>query len=180
MTSTPRELPPQLTQEERDTAVRRLQDAFAEGHLTHEEMDQGLTTALAARTRGELAPVLERLPAGPADTSLEITARNGRISRGAGWRAPRTLRITSEYGSVELDLARAAVGHPVIDIELQLDYGSAKLLLPRDATVDIDGLACEWKQPVHKVPRRGGSAGGLQVRLTGRMGFGRLKIRHQR
>jgi hypothetical protein len=178
VTSTPKNLP-QLTEKDRDAAVERLQTAFAEGHLTHEEMDEGLAILLAARSPAELVPVLDRLPAGSEERTVEVKAVNGRVRRGADWRVPRTLRIENEYGGVELDLSRAVIGHPVVDIELALAFGSARITLPRDAAVDFEGLVCDWKQPVHRAPG-GGSGSRLLVRITGHMGYGRLKIRHRR
>ncbi len=51
--------------------------------------------------------------------------------------------------------------------------------MPRDATVDYEGLRADWKQPVYKAPRRGGQ-GGPRIRITGAMGYGRLTIKHSR
>ena len=51
--------------------------------------------------------------------------------------------------------------------------------VPRDATVDYEGLRADWKQPVYKAPRHGGP-GGPRIRVTGAMGHGRLTIKHSR
>jgi hypothetical protein len=61
---------------DRDHVAGRLRDHFAEGRLTREELDDRVTTALNAKTFGELrrvladlpepAPVLAPRPAGPA------------------------------------------------------------------------------------------------------------------
>jgi hypothetical protein len=34
VTATPEDMPPRITEDDRDTAVKRLQEAFAEGHLS--------------------------------------------------------------------------------------------------------------------------------------------------
>lgn len=47
---------------ERDTVADRVRTAYAEGRLTGEELDQRLTQALRARTRGALLPVTADLP----------------------------------------------------------------------------------------------------------------------
>jgi hypothetical protein len=44
--------PPRITEGERDTAVERLKEAFAEGHFSSEEMDERLPVALSATTPG--------------------------------------------------------------------------------------------------------------------------------
>ncbi len=60
--------------QERDAAVTRLQTAFAEGRLDDTEFDGRMRTALAARTRADLAELFTDLPALPADASPQATA----------------------------------------------------------------------------------------------------------
>ncbi|MFC8075593.1 DUF1707 domain-containing protein [Streptomyces sp. NPDC057307] len=166
-----------ISEDDRDTAVRRLQEAYAEGHISHEEMDGHLHTALTARTHSELAPALAALPAEKPATTSTIAAAGGRIRRGGAWRVPRNLKVESAFGRVHLDLSRAVVEHSVVDIELQLGTGRAKITVPRDAIVDIDNLHTGWKDTHYKPPRRS-RPGGPTIRISGTMGFGRLKIRH--
>ncbi|MFC8825995.1 DUF1707 domain-containing protein [Streptomyces sp. NPDC057137] len=166
-----------IGEDDRDTAVRRLQEAYAEGHISHEEMDERLHTALTAKTHGDLVPALASLPAEKAATTSTIAAAGGRIRRRGAWRVPRNLKVESAFGRVHLDLSRAVVEHPVIDIELQLGTGRAKITVPRDAIVDFDNLHTGWKDTRYKPPRRS-RAGGPTIRISGTMGFGRLKIRH--
>ncbi|MFH8614516.1 DUF1707 domain-containing protein [Streptomyces sp. NPDC017979] len=167
---------------DRDSAVERLQQAYAEGFIPHEEMDVRLHRALTAETHGDLASALRSLPAqepAPKSTST-IAAAGGRIKRRGAWRVPRTLKVESAYGRVHLDLSKAVFEHPVVDIELALGTGRAKITVPRDATVDLDGLQTGWKDS-HYVPRSGRDGrDGPTIRITGAMGFGRLKVRHAR
>lgn len=179
MTATSDDVPQRISENDRDEAVRRVQEAFAEGHLTREEMDQRLHTALTATMSGELAPVLASLPDKDAGPSSKISAMRGRIKRRGRWRVPRVLTIQNEYGSVDLDLSQAIIEYPEIDIELQLPYGKAKITLPRDAVVDLEDLETVWKQPIHKPPQRG-RADGPRIRISGTMEYGRLKIRYRR
>jgi hypothetical protein len=53
---------------------------------------------------------------------------------------------------VHLDLSRAVIEHPAVDIELQLGTGKAKITVPRDAIVDVEGLRTGWKDPRYKDP----------------------------
>lgn len=179
MTSLPEDRPQLIGDEDRDTAVRRLREAYAEGHISHEEMDERLNHALTAKTRSDLAPALDSLPEEkPAPTST-IAAAGGRIRRGGAWRVPRTLKVESAFGGVRLDLSRAVIEHPVVDIELRMGTGGARITVPRDAIVDIEGLHTGWKDTRYK-PRRPSGPGGPTIRISGAMGYGRLKIRHAR
>ncbi|WP_329075384.1 DUF1707 domain-containing protein [Streptomyces niveus] len=177
MTPLPENPQRQISEDDRDTVVRRLQEAYAEGHLSHEEMDARLHTALVARTHGELAPLLTSLPPEKAPTTSTIAAQGGRIKRHGAWRVPRNLKVESAFGKVSLDLSRAVIEDSVVDIELQLGTGRAKITVPRDAVVDFDGLQTGWKDTHYKPPRRS-RPGGPTIRISGTMGFGRLKIRH--
>ncbi|MEU8107713.1 DUF1707 domain-containing protein [Nonomuraea muscovyensis] len=46
--------PPLISEDDRDTAVRRVQEAYTEGRISHEEMDERLHQVLPARTHSEL------------------------------------------------------------------------------------------------------------------------------
>ncbi|MGP3975360.1 DUF1707 SHOCT-like domain-containing protein [Streptomyces sp. 8N114] len=179
MTSLPEDPPSPIGEDDRDTAVQRLQEAYAEGHISHEELEERLHQVLTAKTRSELVAPLASLPEGNGGTTSTIAAAGGRIRRRGAWRVPRILKVASALGSVDLDLSRAVIEHPVVDIELQLGTGRAKITVPRDATVDLEDLHTGWKDSLYKPPQRS-HVGGPRIRISGAMGFGRLKIRHAR
>ncbi|MEV7990946.1 DUF1707 domain-containing protein [Streptomyces sp. NPDC086077] len=179
MTSVPEDSPPLIGEDDRETAVRRLQKAYTEELISHAELDERLHQALTARAHGELVSALASLPEEHPGTTSVITAAGGRIRRRGAWRVPRTLKIESAYGTVRLDLSRAIIDHPVVDIELQLGTGGARIRVPRDAVVDVEGVRTEWKDLRYKAPLRS-RPGAPRIRLSGTMGFGRLRIRHAR
>jgi hypothetical protein len=168
-----------VSEDERDTAVRRLQEAYTEGHVAHEEMDGLLHQVLTATTRGELASALSSLPEEDAGATSTIAVVSGRILRRGAWRVPRILRVESALGRVRLDLSRAVIEHPVVDIELHLGTGGARITVPRDAIVDVEDLRTGWKDPLYTTRRRS-RPGGPTIRISGNLGLGRLKIRHAR
>ncbi|MEU4704173.1 DUF1707 SHOCT-like domain-containing protein [Nonomuraea dietziae] len=171
--------PSPITEVDRETAVQRLQEAYTEGHISHEEMVERLHQALTARTHRDLASALASLPEPIAGTTSTIAAVSGRIHRRGAWRVPRTLKVESALGRVRLDLSRAVIDHPVVDIELHLGTGRARITVPRDAIVDLEDLRTGWKDPLYKT-RRGSRPRGPTIRISGVMGLGRLTIRHAR
>ncbi len=172
--------PPSLIRDDdRDAAVQRVQDAYTDGHISHEEMDERLHQVLTATTRRELASALASLPEGDTGTTATIAVAGGRIRRRGAWRVPRILKVESAFGRVRLDLSRAVMEYPVVDIELRLGTGKAKITVPRDAVVEFEGLRTGWKDTRYK-PRRRSRPGGPKIRISGAMEFGRLKIRHAR
>ncbi|MGW0808748.1 DUF1707 SHOCT-like domain-containing protein [Nonomuraea sp. NPDC002799] len=170
---------PYISDGDRDTTLRRVQEAFATGHLSPAEMDTRLERALTATTRGELVSVLDDLPGPFTDRPVRIESTGGRIKRRGNWRVPRVLSVGSVYGGVHLDLSRADIPHATIEIDLSLMYGSARIVLPAGATVDYDGVATPWRNTAYRAPKAAG-AGRVHVRITGRLSYGRLRIRHRR
>jgi hypothetical protein len=92
------------------------------------------------KTHSELMSALASLPEENAGTTSTIAAAAGRIRRRGVWRVPRSLKVESAFGRVHLDLSRAVIEHSVVDIELQLGTGRAKITVPRDAIVDVEDL----------------------------------------
>lgn len=52
---------------ERASITQRLNDAFADGRLTHDEYSAAMDIVYDARTLGDLVPVMEKLPAAAAN-----------------------------------------------------------------------------------------------------------------
>ncbi|MBM7053519.1 DUF1707 and DUF2154 domain-containing protein [Streptomyces sp. RHZ10] len=164
-------------EDDRESAVRRVREAYAEERISHEEMDERLGRVLAATTHGELAAALDPLPAEDPGTTATIAAAGGRIKRRGAWQVPRILKVESAFGRVRLDLSRAVIAYPVVDIELSLGTGNASITVPRDAIVEVEGLATGWKDLRYR-PRQPSRPGGPRIRISGALGYGRLRIRH--
>ncbi|MGW6014893.1 DUF1707 SHOCT-like domain-containing protein [Streptomyces sp. NPDC055210] len=177
MNPPPEDRPTLIGEDDRSAAVQRLQDAYTQGSISHEELDEGLHQVLTAKAHSELVSVLASLPEEDPGTTSTIASAGGRILRRGAWRVPRVLKVESAFGRVRLDLSRAIIEHPVVDLELQLGTGRAKITVPRDAIVDIEDLHTGWKDTRYKT-RRSSRPGGPKIRISGTMGFGRLKIRH--
>jgi hypothetical protein len=175
------EMEPQVhvSDDDRDKIVNRLQRAFADGQLSQDEMEERLERALTAGSPGDLAQAVAGLPDDLAGEVLRLRSTGGRVRRAGDWRVPRELRIESTYGGAVLDLTQAVIEHPEIEIELQLQYGSATIVLPPGATVDADAVHTEWGNVISKAPGRR-RPGKPHVRVTGRLTYGRLLIRYRR
>lgn len=68
---------------ERDSITRRLNGAFADGRITHDEYASAMDIVYAATTLGDLVPVIEKLPAAVADVPAIVEQSGppaGRVS----------------------------------------------------------------------------------------------------
>lgn len=163
---------------EREATARRLQEAYAEGRLALDEMDQRLELALTARTHADLVPALADLPAPAQPEELEIRVNSGRIKRTGLWRVPARLRVVSEYARVLLDLRHAQIDHDLVSIDLALAYGSATILLPRTCTADADAVNIGWGSLTLKTSSLR-TPGSPHIQVSGTLPYGRLRIRHR-
>ena len=68
--------PVRIGDAERQEAARRLQQHFADGRLTWEELDERLQTAYTARVTAELTPLFADLPDLPPPPAPPATVRS--------------------------------------------------------------------------------------------------------
>ncbi|GAB1819738.1 DUF1707 SHOCT-like domain-containing protein [Herbidospora sp. RD11066] len=169
------DLTARASDQDREATVRRLQQAFADGRLASAEMELRVERALTAVSHGDLVPLTADLPERPGE-AVTITSKAGKITRSGQWRVPRVLRVESVYGHPYLDLSEAMIEYPEIVIELHLKYGSASITLPPGMSADTNDVHCEWGSVNSDVPGSP-TPGRAHVRVSGKLGYGRLRIR---
>jgi hypothetical protein len=174
-----------MSDSDREGVIARLSTALGEGRLTLEEFEQRVDGVLRARTFGEAQPLVADLPsATPALAKrdvVELRANAGSITRKGRWTVPKRLVVRSTAGSVKLDLRQAVIDHPVVEIELAVQAGSTKIVLPPGATADIDDVTADAgsaKSKVPPAPAPGSIAPHLLVR--GNVSAGSLLVRYER
>jgi hypothetical protein len=176
-----------ISDADRERAAERLNRAMAEGRISVDELQERLTTVYAARFGSDLTPVLSDLPGDPLDLSADVLAtpvgpptvlRVGvsGLKRRGDWRVPSRLRVQSSIGSVLLDFCDTELPEPVVEIELALGAGSARLLVPENATADVDGLVAAYGSVRSKVPARA-VHGRPHFRIYGRTSAGSVTVR---
>ncbi|CAM3533957.1 DUF1707 domain-containing protein [Nocardiopsis gilva] len=169
---------------EREQVVRHISQAYADGRLTLDEFNDRSTAAYQSTFDDELRALLHDLP-GALDVvparpeTVELRQRSGVIRRKGDWVVPRRLKVSSEAGSVRLDLTEATIPHPVVDIEVSMRSGSVLITLPRGASADLDGLTSDYGAVRSRVPERA-EPGALHVRISGHITYGSVKVRHGR
>jgi hypothetical protein len=179
---------------EREHVGRLLQRAVGQGMLSLGEFTERMDTALAAKTRGELNVVLADLPglqlvsestgtraAAAQVESGEAHVLRGRLSsveRKGPWRVPAALATKTQMASVTLDFTKAIIDAQVVELSLDDYCSSHTLIVPPDATVDVNGLELIGGSVKTKVGN-GPPLGHPHIVVTGRLRFGSIKIKHQ-
>ena len=184
---------------ERDKAVETLREAAGDGRLTLEELDDRIGGALAAKTRGDLAPLLADLvapdalhqtlnpiPYGiaripePGETwqdPLVLTARWDDVVRAGPWIVPPFLELNPVASNVKLNFVDARVNHAIIDIHLIGGAGDAVLVLPEGWGADVSRVEKGMGGVRSTVSPRPSERFPLVV-VRGKVSLGGLKVRH--
>jgi hypothetical protein len=100
------------------------------------------------------------------------------IKRTGAWSVPAKLKVQTGMGSVVLDFVEADNPHPVVEVELELGAGSAKLILPDEATANVDGVVAAMGSVKSKVPSAP-RAGVPHFVVTGRASMGSVTVRRR-
>ncbi|MEV4290565.1 DUF1707 domain-containing protein [Nonomuraea bangladeshensis] len=135
--------------EERERAARRLQDAAAAGRIELAELDQRLSEIYGARTRGELAHAGRGLPEPTRADSLVVAEEPGSrfafsvfgwFSRKGRWVAPRAFTSLSMFGGGEIDLRDARFASQEIRVRAFALWGYTEVIVPDDVEVEVKGF----------------------------------------
>ncbi|NLU66608.1 DUF1707 and DUF2154 domain-containing protein [Streptomyces sp. HNM0574] len=147
---------------DRDRVADILREALAEGRLDAAEHSERLDTVYAAKTVGELEPVVRDLPAGartpeaPSQAPGSATFAYGEADARAGakddvaaifssatrkgrWRVPGKVNATAIFGSVEIDLTQAVFTQQHVQLNANAIFGSVEILVPENVTLQQKG-----------------------------------------
>lgn len=181
---------------EREHVGGLLQRAVGLGMLSLGEFSERMDTALAAKTRGELNAVLVDLPgirlAGqpnpmpvppphrPAPVVTGEASMRPKLSgltRKGPWQVPPVINISSVLSGVTLDFTQAVMSTQVVEIRVDDFCSSLNLILPGEATVDLNGVELIGSSTNNKV-RTGPPIGPLHIVVHGRIRFSSINAKH--
>ena len=189
---------------EREHVGQLLQRAVGLGMLSLGEFTERMDTALAAKTRGELNAVLIDLPGvrlvgRPANTTPPsfvkpppplpepavavtqpgsiIRARMTGVNRRGPWQVPPTLYLNSWLSGVTLDFTQAIMSTQVVELHVDDFCSSLNLIVPREATVDLNSVDLIGSSANNKV-RTGPPLGPLHLVVYGNLRFSSVTVKH--
>ncbi|WP_442809672.1 DUF1707 SHOCT-like domain-containing protein [Streptomyces sp. NBC_01335] len=145
---------------ERERIAEILRDAMAEGRLDMGEFEQRLESAYAARTRGELTPLVRDLPVsgtplpdvggaavpvwseriGGEPTSTGGFALWGGFGRKGRWTVGRTFTSFAMWGGGAIDLREARFAEREVTIRCVAIMGGVRVTVPPDVHVRVNGI----------------------------------------
>jgi hypothetical protein len=181
---------------DRDRVVELLRVAAGDGRLTAEELDDRLEAALTARTYSELAVLTTDLPAAPAPAGIagqaaglaqggakelvRIDCGSGAAKRDGQWLVPQRMEVNVASGSVRLDLTKAVVSSPALQLDIDVHSGSLLLVTRPGIVVDTDDVAVRSGSVGVKAHRSHDVPVILRVQVSGKVASGSFKARPPR
>ncbi len=186
---------------DRERVAQLLHEAAGEGRLTLDELQERLDTVYAARTYGQLEPVLSDLPSvghgtvvptgehAPArryspepgadqdDTKVVVGVLSGPSRRG-NWLVPRTQVAVAFLGGVVLDLREARFATPQVTIQAYAMMGGVEILVPDDMDVRVEGFGLMGG--FDDTAAGPGDGRGPVVRVTGFAFMGGVEVKRKR
>jgi hypothetical protein len=182
-----------ISDADRERAAGRLQKALAEGRITVSELEERLSVVYAARYEADLVPPLADLPGGvapvasaavvpravhPVGAPLVLKAGMSTLKRTGDWDVPARLRLQSSMGTIVLDFCDTVIHHPVVDVEVDVGAGTVRLLVPDEATANVDEVVSGMGTVKSKVPSRP-REGAPHFVVHGRSGMGTIVVRRR-
>lgn len=167
---------------DRDAALERLGDAFADGRLDFEEFHRRHDLALVARTLGDLDRLVRDLPRSSSAATgdeLRLMAGLNRQRRVGHWDVPPRLVVAAAVADVRLDFRHALCSHRQVELVVRPGLGRVSLVVPADWGVRVDGLRTGWGSIRNAHPGTPARGRPLLV-VTGSLGVGRLVVRRPR
>lgn len=183
---------------DRDHVAEALRQAAADGRLTLTELDERIDLLYAAKTYGDLEPVVRDLPGAPlavgdasnlavpgprqtparvgghATTTSAVAIFSG-AQRTGDWVVPREFTAVAIFGGVELDLTDARLESADTEIQAVAVFGGIDITVPADIRVVVDGNGVfgGYADSTTTQPAQGAPV----VRVTGAAVFGGVNVK---
>lgn len=187
---------------DRERVADQLREAASDGRLSLSELDERIEALYAAKTYGELEPVVADLPgilptapaALPARRVSGVPAARNRVGGVAGapgakavfagivrrgdWVVPTRYRIKAVFGGAELDLREARLESDDVEISVKAVFGGVNIVVPEDIRVIVDGDGV-FGAFNDEAGVRQPAEGSPVVRVTGKAVFGGVNVQRK-
>lgn len=195
-----------MSNDDRERVARVLHDAMAEGRLTVNELEERLDKVYAAKTFGDLEPLLRDLPVGnqapqftlpaPVAGTSPVPMPSGRIGgrgtssgavaimSGTGrkgvWTVPPTFTSFALMGGIEIDLTQARFEEAETTIQAFAFMGGIDIYVPDDIAVQVNGVGFMGAFENHTSNQGQPVPGVPLVKITGLAVWGGVDVKRRK
>jgi hypothetical protein len=180
---------------DRDRAASVLNEALADGRLDVQEHADRLDVLYAAKTHGEIVPVLDDLPAPGSAPHPPVPREDGTVATGQAskivavfsgatrkgqWHVEPNVSVVAVFGGVELDFRDAKLSQREITINAMAVFGGISIVVPPEMCVTDSGSAVFGGREIDARGDTGSADPQAPVlRLTGACVFGGIDVKHK-
>ena len=176
---------------DRDRYAGILQEAYAQGRLTHEEYEERIDACMNAKTYAELEPRVLDLPRAnlpmvrpPADivpvstSNPPMVAIFSAVERKGAWALAEDSMAVAVFGQVSLDLRQVTFEAANSEIKAFAIFGGVDILVEPGTVVECTGMGVfgEFSRSGKVAQPRPGSP---VIRVTGLALFGAVTIKEK-
>jgi class 3 adenylate cyclase len=138
-----------LSDAERDRVVADLREACVAGRLTLDEFSDRVGSALEARTRADLDPILKDLPVASANLPEArrrqprrriVAFMSGSHLKGR-WRAAEHTTVVAFMGGCKIDMRLAEIDAPEVVLTVWSVCGGVDVIVPEGIDVEVTGFS---------------------------------------
>lgn len=192
-----------MSNDDRERVAQVLHNAMAEGRLTVTELEERLDNVYAAKTFGDLEPVLRDLPVGnvgvqlpavvtPSPLPVPSSRIGGRgtssgavaIMSGTGrkgmWTVPPTFTSFAMMGGIEIDLTEARFEDAETTIQAFAFMGGIEIYVPEDIAVQVNGVGFMGAFENHTRNQGQPAPGTPLVKITGLAVWGGVDVKRRK
>jgi hypothetical protein len=192
-----------VSNDDRERVAQVLHTAMAEGRLTVNELEERLDKVYAAKTFGDLEPMLRDLPVGNVGpqlpvpvTSAQLPVPSSRIGgRGTSsgavaimsgtdrkglWTVPPTFTSFAMMGGIEIDLTQARFEDAETTIQAFAFMGGIEIYVPEDIAVQVNGVGFMGAFENHTQNQGQPVPGAPLVKITGLAVWGGVDVKRRK
>jgi hypothetical protein len=172
---------PAISEELQEREIEVLQGLLVSGKVDQDTFQRALDHLLAARTEAEFASVVRSLPPPveftPASRRrqdpLEISTSMGEVRLEGRWQVGRLTKLSTNVGSVMIDLTEAEFDDWDVEIIVHVHVGEITVVVPRGLDVQQVGSSGAVNRTLERpIP------GFPVVRLTAACDVGTIQLMH--
>jgi len=109
-------------------------------------------------------------------TPVQIHADHASQKQLGNWTTARTFQVRARHAQVTIDLRSPQIPAGDIDLDLELDHSTVRLLVADDAVIDHWALSWTGRGKVKQTYHPNPAGTGRRIRLTGQARHGEVRV----
>ena len=109
-------------------------------------------------------------------TPIQVHADHSSQKRLGAWTTSRAFQVRARHGQVVIDLRSSRIPAGDIEVDLDMDHATIKLLVPEDTIIDSWDLAWTGRGKIKQTYHHNPAGTGRRIRLIGQARHGEVRV----